>query len=101
MRTDDAMRSPENGTELRDTWIAVEGGDDSRRDELRRRICELVDSLKDEGLPAETILARVKAIFARFPASSLAISRRDADERRRALLTDAVQWCIRRYYEAD
>jgi hypothetical protein len=84
---------------------AALNGADPSRDDVRNIICALVDEMKSEGAPPEKVLIRVKNAFTgrngakKINWTTLSDGERVLRERER-LLSEAVTWCIERYYSA-
>ena len=68
-------------------------------DELRKRVCEYVDSLKSRDWPPERVIVAVKQIAheAGFHPSPL-VQTEALMSARDELLVAMVGWCIERYY---
>ena len=63
---------------------------------LKEHVCAVVDELKAQGWPIESIIIWMKEIAAEAGLGSHRFRPRQPD----SIIEDVVKWCIERYYDA-
>ena len=77
--------------------------DGVQQEQLRERVCAVVDELRDAGWPPERVIVAIKQIASDaglHPSRTIlsATSPLDAGD---SVLVQMVRWCIGRYFSAD